>query len=263
MTRAKVKDSLLYGFSFLGFVELIFAIAGINISIIFSCPTLAHRLAISFSIYLICALLAYCWIWLNNINEVTISIKGTTVHIKKGDIFNEQGWKVIPFNENFDTKVDDIVISHKSLNGIFIDKYVPSTTLLNEKIKQANILNTQENPNKYLLGTVITYDSFMLLALTHFDNNYAHLSVSDYERCLRVMWKEIEKQYATLDIAIPLLGSGITRFDGIEGMSNSDLLYSILYALKTSNTQIKSDITIVLTEKVYKQIDLYKIKKYF
>jgi hypothetical protein len=57
---------------------------------------------------------------LKNINT---NIDGSTVNIKCGDIFNENGLKVITFNEYFDTQINEKIISSRSLNGIFINKF--------------------------------------------------------------------------------------------------------------------------------------------
>jgi hypothetical protein len=99
----------------------------------------------------------------------------------------------------------------------------------------------------------------MLLAFTHFENNEARLTQKDYEDCLRVMWKEINRTYADIPIFIPLLGSGITRFEERQH-TNSDLLKCMLCTLRTSNADIKQPITILLTEKVIQDINMYEIK---
>jgi hypothetical protein len=58
---------------------------------------------------------------------VTIKIDGTTVTVKAGDIFNEEGLKAIAFNEYFDTVVDNSFISERSLNGIFLQSKLNGT----------------------------------------------------------------------------------------------------------------------------------------
>jgi hypothetical protein len=54
-------------------------------------------------------------------NEVKLTIRGINVTIKQGDIFKSDGWRLIPFNEYYDTQVDDVVIARNSLNGKFIE----------------------------------------------------------------------------------------------------------------------------------------------
>ena len=66
--------------------------------------------------------------------QITLKIRGIDVVIKEGDIFQEKHWKLIPFNEYFDTRVDDIIIAHNSLNGVFITNYVTNIRDLQETI---------------------------------------------------------------------------------------------------------------------------------
>ena len=99
----------------------------------------------------------------------------------------------IVFLAKYYTTVDDIVIAHNTINGVFIDYHVEDL----DDLKNA-ITNAPDNPKLkkrtrdgkivYPLGRIITYKNYMLLAFTHFDNNEAHLSQKDYEDCLRIMW---------------------------------------------------------------------------
>ena len=67
---------------------------------------------------------SYLWYKANNMNSVSLNINETVIDIEIGDIFNETGIKVIPFNEYFDIIIDDVIISKNSLNGIFINKII-------------------------------------------------------------------------------------------------------------------------------------------
>ncbi|SUH16577.1 Uncharacterised protein [Salmonella enterica subsp. enterica] len=71
----------------------------------------------------------------NNLSEVNLDVEGSIVTVKAGDLFRQDGFKVIAFNEYFDTQVDDVVISHNSLNGLYIDNYLAgSVSDLNHRI---------------------------------------------------------------------------------------------------------------------------------
>ena len=116
---------------------------------------------------------------------------------------------------------------------------------------------------KFPLGRIIPYQDYLLLALTHFDDeNRAYLSQNDYEACLRNMWQEISRVYAKRPISIPLMGAGITRFEGAVEKSEERLLRCILCTLKTSNAQIFEPIQIILDKKTLNKIDLYNFKKF-
>ncbi|MBS5720753.1 MAG: hypothetical protein KHW57_08845, partial [Clostridium sp.] len=148
-------------------------------------------------------------------HSITLKIKGINVKIEEGDIFESTDWKLIPFNEFFDTTVDDVVIARNSLNGKFIER-LQDIDDLNRKINEADDVPGMRKKTKagricYSLGRIIAYQDYMLLAFSHFENNQALLSHNDYEICLRTMWKEISRVYANRPITIPLLGGGITR----------------------------------------------------
>ena len=76
-------------------------------------------LGVIFLVFLV-ILYIYDWNKANKLKSIEIDIEGTTVCIKAGDIFEEDGLKAIAFNEYFDTLVDNKVINEVSLNGIFL-----------------------------------------------------------------------------------------------------------------------------------------------
>ena len=73
-------------------------------------------------IYLVFLIMLYiiCWLIANNQRKASIKIGNTTVDVKAGDIFAEEGLKAIAFNEYFDTLVDETLISSNTINGKFI-----------------------------------------------------------------------------------------------------------------------------------------------
>lgn len=202
-------------------------------------------------------------------SSVSFSLHNIPVNIKEGDIFTFEGWKVIPFNEFFDTQVDDIVIAHNTLNGIFIDKYVEDIDILNNAITNASkVKSLSARPVngkiRHQLGRIIPFNNdYLLLALSHFEDNQATLTHSQYESCLRTMWHEISRTYANRPVAIPLIGGGITRFENPSIKTEQQLLRCILCTLKTANVAINQPITILLTKDSIKKSNLYELKKQF
>lgn len=189
-----------------------------------------------------------------------------SVHIQQSDLFHCSGWKVIAFNEFYDTQVDDIVIAHNTLNGRFIDEYVSDKHSLQEAIINAAhssyyITTRSKNKDKFPLGSIIPYNGeYMLLAFTHFRNNQAVLSHREYEECLCKMWQEISRTYANKQpIFIPFLGSGITRFQDTQ-MLDFQLIKCMLCTLRNSNVKINQPIHIVLTKDKMESINLYELK---
>ena len=198
------------------------------------------------------------------------TVNGIPLKIKVGDIFNEMGLKVIPFNERYDTEVDDIIIAHNSLNGKMIDNYVEDIEDLKSKIKLAQADNSPLKPTRrngketYPLGRIIPYNEFLLLAFSHFDEqNKAYIGIGEYEKLLICMWSEIRRTYAARRIVIPLLGGGITTIEGIQDKNYTELLKCILCTLRSSKFQPKEGITIVLTQDAIENIDMNIIKEEF
>ena len=259
------KDSFTVGCAILATVETFFVISAVSLDSIWGKYNWIIKLLLVFGVFLFIVIVTFIFKYHRTKKGIALNIRGIKVNIRQGDIFNARGWKVIAFNEFFDTTVDDKVIAHNTLNGIFIDNYVENLDDL-----QNTIANETDNPKLkrytrsgrfvYPLGRIITYKDFMLLAFTHFENNEARLTQKDYEDCLRVMWTEICRTYANRPIFIPLLGSGITRFDGTPHKSNFDLLKCMLCTLRTSGANINQPITILLTEEAIQDINIYEIK---
>lgn len=194
-------------------------------------------------------------------------VNGKPVSIIVGDLFKQEGFKLIPFNERFDTKVDDIIIAHRTLNGIMIDKHVADKDKLNTVIEEAKCDVSRFMANKkgiFPLGRLIAFEDFLMMAFTHFnDQNVAYIKASEYEQVLLNMWEDMRRVYAGREINIPLIGSGITTLVGKSVKDYTNLLKCILCTLDRSNFQPVRGVKIVLTKDAIKQIDMNRIKEQF
>ena len=202
--------------------------------------------------------------------EYRTEINGKPVTIKVGDIFDAAGWKVIPFNERFDTVVDDRTIAHRTLNGIMIDQHVSDLEKPRSVIEQAKDDSSPYQPHEkdgrliYPLGRIIDYDDYLLLAFSHFDEqNRAHIGIGEYELILHKMWNEIRRVYAGKPITIPLLGAGITDITGIPEKNFTEFLKCILCTLRSSKFKPENGVTIVLTDTAMDKVDLERIREEF
>ncbi len=102
-----------------------------------------------------------------------------------------------------------------------------------------------------------------MLAFTHFDeDNKAFLSVEDYISGLMHMWNEIDVYYAGKSVSLPLLGTGITRFNTCE-ISSQELLSYIVMTFKASKIKFNNGATvnIVLSKNIKPEVNLYDIRK--
>ncbi|MBW7475688.1 hypothetical protein K0T92_13120 [Paenibacillus oenotherae] len=221
--------------------------------------------------------LVYIVIWVhgNMRRSITLTINTSEIEVKFGDIFSEEAdLKVIAFNEYFDTLVDEKVISSSSLNGIYIKKFyqgnvavlddiISSDTHLPEMIVSENAGRTAGKKTKYKLGTICTVDDYLLTAFSRFDDrNKAYLEMNDYINCLLNFWNEIDRVYAGRTVALPVLGSGITRFRGYENISDQELLELIIWTFKVSRIKFAypSKVKIVVWQKKQEKINLLALK---
>lgn len=214
------------------------------------------------------------WIYANSLKCTKLTINNSKITVKVGDIFQEEGLKVIAFNEYFDTLVDEIVIASSTLNGKFIKEYVEdvdsldkaiceSKHLLNDMLEN-NIARTQGKTQKYKLGSIFNYDDYLLTAFSKFDkDNRAFLTMVDYVNCLLKFWDEVDILYANRSVVIPLLGTGITRLKNYDSMSEQEKLELLLWSFKVSRIKFTypANVTIVIHESIKDKINFYKLKE--
>lgn len=215
------------------------------------------------------------WIHATLRRSIKLTINTSEIEVKFGDIFSEEAdLKVVAFNEYFDTLVDEKVISSNSLNGIYIKKFyqgrvadldeiISLDTHLPEMIAYENVERPVGKKTSYRLGTICTADDYLLTAFSRFDNsNKAYLEMNDYISCLLNFWNEIDRVYAGRTVALPVLGSGITRFRGYEHISDQELLELIIWTFKVSRIKFTypSKVKIVVWQDKREKINLLKLK---
>ena len=213
------------------------------------------------------------WFRANRVRKATLNINNSTLEIDPGDIFEEEGFKVIAFNEFFDTQVGEI-INENTVNGKYILRVYPQISDLDAIISADThardcIIEEKRRTGKtarYKLGTIIKNGDYFLLAFSRFDEtNRAFLEINDYIDCLMNMWNECDIHYGGGTVVLPLLGAGITRFRGYENITEQELLEIIIWTFKTSHIrfQYPAKAKVVLTEDSLKKINLYDIKEQF
>lgn len=264
-----VRDSLSSATYVFAIVGTIASVAGISVRGVFPELPVWVLVFLVLAIYLLLAMLIRACIFLRMRMGVQFKVNNNLVEIKVGDLFSCEGWKVIPFNEFYDTAVDDITISKRSLNGMFIENHVVDLNNLDSSIKsdaQTSLSPPKINESgklRFELGTLKRFNGeYLLLAFSHFNAlNEAHLTMAEYEQCLINLWREINRVYAGIPVYIPLLGSGLTRFDESGWSPNKqDLLKCMICTLRISKSSFTAPINIVLTEEAYEEINLYDLR---
>lgn len=214
------------------------------------------------------------WVYANRRTSIRLNVENSEIIIKAGNIFDQEEFKVIGFNEYFDTIVDNKIISEKTLNGMYIQQYVSDIRELDKEIEldermNNKIIATNENrkrgkKHKYKLGTIYQNGDFLLTAFSKFDeDNRAYLSMSDYINFLMNFWNEVDVVYSGKSVSIPLMGTGITRFKEYNNITDQELLELLLWSFKISRIKFTypSVVTIVIHESKSDKINFYKLKE--
>lgn len=229
---------------------------------------------IAFVILLIIIYLAL-WIRSNTIKRIELNINNSKLEIKQGDIFEQDGLKVIAFNEFFDTEISDRLISDKTLNGIYLKNVVSDINQLDldiennqyllKNIIEKNVQRTEGKTTRYQLGSIYKRNDYLLTAFSKFDEyNRAYLTIKDYNNFLINFWEEIDKTYNAENISIPLLGSNITRFRECN-LSEQQLLELLIWSFRLSkfSNSNSSKVSIIIHKKTMDKVNLYKLKTLF
>jgi len=271
----KLKVKLLDKKLFKNYLEVL-SIISLICSFAFIVITIPDCLKIYFGIGLVLMLLTtyiIMWIIANRQTKTTLNINNSTLTIKTGDIFEEEGLKVIAFNEYYDTQVDNRIIAENSLNGKYIkskitdlnefDNLINDDAHLNERVLDTNNSRLHGKKKRYSLGTVFQHKDYVLTAFSKFDNeNRAFLYMNDYINFLINFWNEIDIIYAGRSISIPLLGSGITRFKGFDSVTEQELLELLIWSFKVSRIKFTypSQVSIIIHESKRDKINFYNLK---
>lgn len=266
----RVRDSVIISATLVGTISTILSILGISLGD-WKDSSVLIRIGVVIGIFLLLYVISYIIIGKIFSDSVKLTIRNTSVSIGCGDIFNASGLRVIGCDTHFSTRVDDVVISKKSLHGQLFLEHGDKEEIEAAITTEANKLGLQKDGNglyDFSLGTIVRYDSsvdnnsYLMLAMTELNEQHeAHTNMAKFELMLMKMWNEISRVYALNNVALPLLGTGISRFDdGPKG--KEDLLRCMLCTLNSSGVTLKSKVEILIYGDA-KDIPLYEYKDMF
>lgn len=266
----QVRDSITISIAVVGLISTILSILGISLGD-WKSSNLWMRIGIVIVAFAVIYFLVYFTIGRIFKDSVMLTIRQTSISISCGDIFDASGWKIIGCDTHFDTRVDDIIISKKSLHGQLVLKHGRKEeieTVVENEAKRLGLQKNNDGLYNFPLGTVIRYDSsvdnqtYLMLAMIELNTQYeAHTNMVKFELMLMKMWAEIDRVYARHDIALPVLGTGISRFD--DGPKEKEaLLRCMLCTLNSSGVNLKSRVGIIIYDDA-DDIPMYEYKNMF
>mgnify|MGYP003177665410 FL=1 len=205
--------------------------------------------------------LTYTYFQIQTIRSLTILMRPQLqVTVKEGDVLKERGIIVIPVNNYFDTIVDDVIISKKSVHGQFVLQYLVE----NPDVKQLNKLISDDLKKRYhrstptnrTVGNTASWalgccadiewkgNIYVLFAFTNFDNeNHASIHPAQVPNVLSKLTKHLSEIATDKPIYMPLFGTGLSRLGKSHKRTLLFLLDCIEY-MSVESVKIPAGVTI-------------------
>lgn len=266
----RIRDSIIASMTIVGFISTALSILGVSLGD-WEKSSLGIRIAVVVAGFILITVITYIILGKIFNDSVKLTIRHTPVSICCGDIFEEPGMKVIGCDTHFDIRVDDIVISRRSLHGKLVLEHGEAEAIKAAVKMEANrqgLKADKQGLYDFPLGTIIKYNSnvdnqtYLMLAMTELNSQYeAHTNMAKFEQMLMKMWREIDRVYAGEDVVLPILGTGISRFD--DGPKDKEaLLRCMLCTLNSSGVSLNANIEVVIYGDT-RDIPLYEYKDMF
>ena len=176
-----------------------------------------------------------------------ITIKGDSysIQVEYGNLFEISDCKkVIAFDECFTTRVGDNPsdVNSDSVCGQFLQRHPIEniqSLIDNINLKPAKGKSKFQCKTKYESGKLVPFEDYLLLSFAKLNSGGSgELTRDEFLECLSILWREIEMYYGQKDVALPILGSGVTRM-GDDSLNQQKLLDIIIASYKLSSHKIK------------------------
>lgn len=230
------------------------------------CFTLIVMVSLLYSFYVLCSKRKSLSLKLN---------KRTTLNVFYGDLFAQEGMKVIPVNEYFDTHLGDGIVAPNTVHGLFLKKYqgqIPRLhNLLRKQLEKQTPVQEAHREREmvpglpqtpYPLGTCVRLEvdnkKYLLVAVTRFNKNeHVDINLHEYPIVIQKLFYGIEQLCDANPVYLPLIGGGQA---GVK-LSKMQLLNTIIRAGQNSEVSIVNGVNIVLYDDDAKnEINLNLIK---
>lgn len=176
-----------------------------------------------------------------------ITIKGDSysIQVEYGNLFEISDCKkVVAFDECFTTKVGDNPsdVNSDSVCGQFLQSHPienMQSLIDSVNLKPAKGKSKFQGKTKYESGKLVPFEDYLLLSFAKLNSGGSgELTRDEFLECLSILWREIEMYYGQKDVALPILGSGVTRM-GDDSLNQQKLLDIIIASYKLSSHKIK------------------------
>ena len=178
--------------------------------------------------------------------KVKIKGRNYTIQVEYGDLFKAKECKiVIDFDECYTTTVGQKPgdIKPNSICGQYLTKHLDldiEKLIKAAKLQPARGKSKYQNKIRYNSGSIVPNGDDLLMAFARLDENGLgkFFTRDEYLECISTLWSKIDKYYGMKDVCIPILGSGLTRFNDASP-TQQELLDIIIESYKMSSHKIK------------------------
>lgn len=203
---------------------------------------------LSFAVVFVLSILA-SWIY-SLFRKVKIKGNNYSIVIEYGDLLKKKNCqRVINFDECYTTTVGKGPADIKK--DTICGKYLMQNPQLNVEeliskcgVKPLKRRSKYKNLPCYEPGTIIPNGDDLLMAFTRLESNGISMkfTIEEYLKCLSRLWEEIDNYYCNKDVYIPVLGSGIARFENGSSPSipKQELVELMISSYKLSPHKLKS-----------------------
>jgi len=196
----------------------------------------------------------------------------TKIKVLFGDIFKQEGWRVIAVNDFFDSIVDGHHIAPNTLHGQMLSNYWGGNTAdWDAQIENAigdyhheEVDRPTGKRKRFSLGTTartsIKSDQFLCVALGATNTELeVHATSEEFLLATKKMLRKARSFCSGEPLSIPIMGSGLLRI----GVKFNILVHLILLAVfeETKKSKITNEIRIVIYDGDYSNIDILALEK--
>lgn len=213
-------------------------------------------------------------VWKPSRIEICIANCNTTIEVIFGDLFKQDGIRVIAVSEFFDSKLGKPV-SDKSIHGLFLQKCFggyqePFDTQVAEQLEGvecSEVAKVEGKSKSYPIGTTalitVNQDRYVAFAFAKADANTckAYSDVTMMWVALHELWQRVRVESGGHAVNLPLVGSGLSGL----GLPTRDLLNLIILSAitETKSKEVTQRIRIVLHRDRFDDLDLRDVKQHW
>lgn len=200
--------------------------------------------------------------------------KDLAVEVCIDDIFAIKGQKIIGTNTTFDTDLSNNIISPRSLQGQFTEKFFPNNiseldARINQQLEGSEYIDIQKDgkTKKYPFGTVIKFnlqgEFYYWFAMAEMNSsNNVKTTLNQLQKSLEGLWDFMEVSSERMPIIIPLVGSAFGRI-GIKRKKLIALIaQTFIASIESADATYVDKLIIVVSPKDVErfELNLFEVK---